>query len=151
MLFRSVKLAAPQRPVIALIGDGGFGQNPAVLATARREQIPVIWVVMNNNAFGTIAGLEKANYNTTYGTTFEVEGGDDMWIDYAQVAAAYGIAARRVTKPDEFAGILTEALSAGEPFLIDVPMRNIPTPTGGHWNILDIYSPQGPKGHVSTD
>jgi len=146
-----VKLAAPQRPVIALIGDGGFGQNPAVLATARREQIPVIWVVMNNNAFGTIAGLEKANYNTTYGTTFEVEGGDDMWIDYAQVAAAYGIAARRVTKPDEFAGILTEALSAGEPFLIDVPMRNIPTPTGGHWNILDIYSPQGPKGHVSTD
>ena len=46
------------------LGDGGFGQNPAVLATARRERIPVVWVVMNNNAYGTIAGLEKANYGS---------------------------------------------------------------------------------------
>lgn len=145
-----VKLAAPDRPAIALIGDGGFGQNPAVLATARREQIPVIWVVMNNNAFGTIAGLEQANYGTTYGTTFAVEGGDDMWIDYAAIAAAYGIKSRRVGTADEFADALAQALTAGEPFLIDVPMRNIPTPTSGHWNILDIYSPDGVKGHAST-
>jgi len=146
-----VKLAAPGRPVIALIGDGGFGQNPAVLATARREQIPVIWVVMNNNAFGTIAGLEKANYGTTYGTTFEVEGGDDMWIDYSGIARAYGIKSKRVESAADFATVLAEALAAGEPFLIDVPMRNIPTPTSGHWNILDIYSPTGVKGHASTD
>ncbi|MFT3876691.1 MAG: thiamine pyrophosphate-binding protein [Propioniciclava sp.] len=145
------KLAAPDRPVIALIGDGGFGQNPAVLATARREQIPVIWVVMNNNAFGTIAGLEKANYDTTYGTTFAVEGGDDMWIDYAAIATAYGVKAKRIESAAEFGPVLAEALAANEPFLIDVPMQNIPTPTSGHWNILDIYSPDGVKGHVSTD
>lgn len=145
-----VKLAAPDRPVIALVGDGGFGQNPAALATARRENIPVVWVVMNNNAFGTIAGLELANYGTTYGTTFEVAGGDDMWLDYAAIAAAYGIRARRVTSADEFAPALAEALASGEPFLIDVPMRNIPTPTSGHWNILDIYSPDGVKGHAAT-
>lgn len=146
-----VKLAAPDRPVIALIGDGGFGQNPAVLATARREQIPVVWVVMNNNAFGTIAGLEKANYDTTYGTTFAVEGGDDMWIDYAAIATAYGIEAKRVESAAEFGTVLAEALAANKPFLIDVPMRNIPTPTSGHWNILDIYSPEGVKGHSTTD
>jgi len=35
--------------------------------------------------------------------------------------------------------------------VIDVPMRNNPTPTTGHWNILDIYSPEGGKGHVATD
>ena len=145
------KLAAPDRPVIALIGDGGFGQNPAVLATARREQIPVIWVVMNNNAFGTIAGLEKANYGTTYGTTFAVEDGDDMWIDYAAIAAAYGVKAKRVESAAEFGTVLAEALASNEPYLIDVPMQNIPTPTTGHWNILDIYSPDGVKGHVSTD
>jgi len=146
-----VKLAAPERPVIALIGDGGFGQNPAVLATARREQIPVIWVVMNNNAFGTIAGLEKANFGTTYGTTFSVDDGDDMWIDYSEIARAYGIKAKRVESAEDFASVLAEALAAGEPFLLDVPMRNIPTPTSGHWNILDIYSPEGVKGHASTD
>ncbi|MDO5494152.1 MAG: thiamine pyrophosphate-binding protein [bacterium] len=145
-----VKLAAPDRPVIALIGDGGFGQNPAVLATARREKLPVIWVVMNNNAFGTIAGLEKANYDTTFGTVFETED-DDMWIDYAGVARAYGVRSRRIESPEEFPEALAEAMGAGEPFLIDVPMRNIPTPTGGHWNILDIYSPDGVKGHASTD
>ncbi len=146
-----VKLAAPGRPVIALIGDGGFGQNPAVLATARREGIAVVWVVMNNNAFGTIAGLEKANYGTTFGTTFAVEGGDDMWIDYAEIAKGYGIRSIRVESADQFKEALAEALAAGEPVLLDVPMRNIPTPTSGHWNILDIYSPEGVKGHAGTD
>ena len=106
---------------------------------------------MNNNAFGTIAGLEKANYDTTYGTVFNVEGGDDMWIDYAAVAQAYGIEGKRVESADKFAPVLAEALSANEPFLIDVPMRNIPTPTSGHWNILDIYSPEGVKGHATIE
>ena len=52
-----------------LVGDGGFGQNPPCWPP-RAENVPVVWVVMNNNAFGTIAGLEKANYDTTYGTVF---------------------------------------------------------------------------------
>ena len=120
-----------------------------MLAPARRERIPVVWVVMNNNAYGTIAGLEKANYGTTFGTVFESED-DDMWLDYSAIAAAYGIRARKVTSPEDFGVALDEALASGEPYLIDVPMRNIPTPTGGHWNILDIYSPDGVKGHVST-
>lgn len=145
-----VKLAAPDRPVVALIGDGGFGQNPAVLATARREKIPVVWVVMNNNAFGTIAGLEKANYDTTYGTTFSSED-DDMWIDYAAIAQGYGVKSIRVESAEQFEEAIAEAFGSGEPFLIDTPMRNIPTPTSGHWNILDIYSPEGVKGHSSTD
>src|SRR5690606_18750221 len=57
-----VKLAFPDRVVISLVGDGGFGQNPAMLATAAAEGLGVIWLVMNNNAFGTIAGLQKAHY-----------------------------------------------------------------------------------------
>ena len=106
---------------------------------------------MNNNAFGTIAGLEKANFGTTYGTTFAVEGGDEMWIDYAEVARGYGVRSVRVESAEQFKEVLAEALAAGEPFLLDVPMRNIPTPTSGHWNILDIYSPEGVKGHATTD
>ncbi len=51
------KLACPDRVVVALVGDGGFGQNPAVLATAVEQDVPVVWVVMNNYAYGTIAGL----------------------------------------------------------------------------------------------
>lgn len=106
---------------------------------------------MNNNAFGTIAGLEKANYETTFGTVFAVDDGDDMWLDYSAIARAYGVAGKQVTSADEFTEVLAEALASNEPFVIDVPMRNIPTPTAGHWNILDIYSPDGVKGHASTD
>jgi len=64
------KIAAPDRVVISMVGDGGFGQNPAMLATAREMNLGVIWVVMNNNAFGTIAGLQKAHYGLNVGTTF---------------------------------------------------------------------------------
>ena len=70
------KIAAPDRVVISLVGDGGFGQNPAALVTAQEENLAVIWVVMNNNAFGTIAGLQKAHYGLTYGTTFPSTGGE---------------------------------------------------------------------------
>ena len=63
-----------RRVVVALVGDGGFGQNPAMLATAFEEDIAVVWVIMNNRAFGTIAGLEKAHFGTTFGTVFEKNG-----------------------------------------------------------------------------
>ena len=56
--------------VISLVGDGGFGQNPSVLATAREVNLGVIWVVMNNNAFGTIAGLAEGALRADLGTTF---------------------------------------------------------------------------------
>ena len=60
------KVALPDKVVVALIGDGGFGQNPAALATAFEDDIAVVWVIMNNHAFGTIAGLEMAHYGTTF-------------------------------------------------------------------------------------
>jgi acetolactate synthase-1/2/3 large subunit len=56
------KLARPDRVVLSLVGDGGFGQNPAALATAVEEKLAVIWLVMNNNAYGTIGGLQKSAY-----------------------------------------------------------------------------------------
>ncbi len=145
------KLAAPERQVVCLIGDGGFGQNPAVLATLKREKVAAVIVVMNNNAFGTIAGLEKAHYDHTFGTTFGTDG-DEMWIDYAAIARAYGVEGISVTTPEEFRPAIERALALDAPVVIDVPMRNIPTPTDGHWNIHDIYSPDGGNpGHVTTD
>lgn len=143
------KIAHPDRVVVSLVGDGGFGQNPAVLATAREESVPVVWVVMNNNAFGTIAGLEKAAFDTTYGTVF---GSDDdpMYTDYAKIAEAYGVTGIRVESAAEFKPALERAIAIGQPVVIDVSMVNVPTPTTGHWNILDIYSPGETIEHVAT-
>jgi acetolactate synthase-1/2/3 large subunit len=144
------KIAAPGKVVIALIGDGGFGQNPAQLATANHEDVAVIWLIMNNNAFGTIAGLEKAHYKTTFGTVFEKDGKSTS-PDYAAIARAYGIEGIRINSAAEFKPALEKAIAMNKPVVLDVPMVNNPVPTTGHWNILDIYSPGQKISHVSTD
>ncbi|MDA8228403.1 MAG: thiamine pyrophosphate-binding protein [Desulfitobacterium hafniense] len=143
------KIAAPDRIVVSLIGDGGFGQNPAVLATASIEKIPVIFIVMNNNAFGTIAGLEKAHYDTTFGTVFEKDN-EPYSPDYAAIARAYGVEGVKIQSAEEFKVVLQKAIESNQPFVIDAPMLNNPVPTAGHWNIMDIYSPDKKVDHVST-
>jgi len=145
-----VKIARPDRVVISMVGDGGFGQNPAILATAAEMNLGVVWVVMNNNAFGTIAGLQKAHYGLTYGTTFPKSGGEQL-PNYAEIAKAYGVEGIRVRSAAEFRPALEAAIASGRPTVIDVAMVNNPTPTSGHWNILDIYSPDRQVSHVATD
>lgn len=143
------KIAAPDRVVVSLIGDGGFGQNPAVLATAAAEDIPVIFVIMNNYAFGTIAGLQKAHYGTTLGTLFEKDG-QPYSPDYAAIARAYGVEGIRINAAHEFGPALREAVAGKRAVVLDVPMANNPVPTAGHWNIMDIYSPHRKVHHTST-
>ena len=134
-----VKLAQPDRPVIALVGDGGFGAaNPMVVATAMEARLPVIWVVMDNMAFGTIAGLKKQNYGWSFGCTFACD--DQPYrVDFAAMAKGCGADGVLVESAAAFAPALRAALASGRPTLIQVPMENAPTPTPGHWNILDIY------------
>ena len=145
------KIANPNRVVISLVGDGGFGQNPAMLATAVERDLSIIWIVMNNNAFGTIAGLQKAHYGVTYGTVFPGEVGDsEMSPNYADIAKAYGANGIRISAADELLPALKASIKKGKPTVIDVAMINNPTPTTGHWNILDIYSPDDDVSHVAT-
>lgn len=143
------KIAEPQRVVVALVGDGGFGQNPAVLATAFEQDAAVIWVVMNNCAYGTIAGLEKAHFDTTFGTVFEKDG-VPYSPDYAAIARAYGVEGVRIASADAFKPALEAAIRSNKPVVIDVMMQNEPVPTAGHWNIMDIYSPGERRTHSTT-
>ena len=144
------KLACPERVVVALVGDGGFGQNPAFLATAVESDIPVVWVVMNNYAFGTIAGLEMAHYGTAFGCVFRKDG-EPYSPDFAAVARAYGAQGEQIRAAEDFKPALERAVRSGKPFVIDVAMMNEPVPTGGHWNINDIYSPGREASHVAIE
>jgi acetolactate synthase I/II/III large subunit len=145
------KLAAPDQVVLSLVGDGGFGQNPSMLATAVELDLGIIWLVMNNNAFGTIAGLQKAHYGLTYGTTFPgTAAAPEYGPDYAAIARAYGAVGIKVSSAEELLPTLLTAIESGKPTVLDVPMINNPTPTTGHWNILDIYSPNADVSHVAT-
>ena len=136
------KLAAPDKVVIALVGDGGFGVNPSPLATAVEYNIPVIWIVMNNSAYGTIAGLEYSHYKTRFGTVFATPDGKPYSPNWAEVAKAYGVEAIRINSAEAFKPALEKALDSNRPFLLDVPMENIGVPTPGCWNINDIYTPK---------
>ncbi len=143
------KIACPEKVVVALVGDGGFGQNPAMLATAVESNVAVVWVVMNNCAFGTIAGLQLAHYGTTLGTLF-VKNGAPYSVDYAAIARAYGAEGVQINSAAEFKPALERAIASGRPFVIDVAMQNAPVPTAGHWNIMDIYSPGKKVHHADT-
>lgn len=145
------KIAAPDRVVLSLVGDGGFGQNPSMLATAVELNLGIIWLVMNNNAFGTIAGLQQAHYGLTYGTTFPGTAVEPTHgPNYADIARAYGADGVKIASADELLPALTAAIASGRPTVLDVAMTNNPTPTTGHWNILDIYSPDKDVSHVAT-
>jgi acetolactate synthase-1/2/3 large subunit len=143
------KVAAPDKTVISLVGDGGFGQNPALLATAFEEDLPVVWIIMNNQAFGTIAGLQKAHFGTTVGCVFEKDG-KPYSPDFAAIARAYGVDGERIDSAEAFKPALRRAIASGRPCVLDVIMENAPVPTAGWWNIMDIYSPGQNKTHVTT-
>ena len=133
-----VAAAGTGRPAIALVGDGGFGAQPNVVATAVEMGIAPIWVVMNNASFGTIAGLEQKHYGTAYGCQFEVDG-KPYSPDFAQWARACGAEGWKLTAAEELRPALERAIESGRPTLLDVPMENTPVPTPGAWDIERIY------------
>jgi acetolactate synthase-1/2/3 large subunit len=133
-----VKYAQPQRAAVALVGDGGFGANPSVIATAMEAGLNVVWVVMDNAGFGTIAGLEAMHYDWDFGCMFHCNG-QPYRADYSAMARAYGANGVMVQAASELGPALRQALTADKPTLIQVPMENAPTPTPGYWNINDIY------------
>jgi acetolactate synthase-1/2/3 large subunit len=133
-----VKLAYPHRAAVALVGDGGFSANPSVVATAMEADLPVVWLVMDNAAFGTIAGLEAAHYGWSFGCLFERHG-QPYRADYAAMARSFGARGILIQSADELGPALREALASNLPTVIQAPMENAPTPTPGHWDINDVY------------
>jgi len=137
-----VKIANPDKKVVALIGDGGMGTNVSPFATGAMDHVAVVWVVMNNCAFGTIAGLERQHYDHQFGTTFMCDG-EQYSPDFAAIGEAYGIKGYKITKAEDFKPALEEALASEKPCVIDVRMENAPVVTWGCWNINDIYRKRG--------
>ncbi len=133
-----VKLAQPERAVVALVGDGAFGSNPSVVATAMEAGLGVVWLVMDNAAFGTIAGLTNMHYGWEFGCVFEADG-VRYRTDFAQIAKGYGADGVFIREASELGPALRAALASGRPTVIQAPMENAPTPTPGHWDINCIY------------
>ena len=115
------KLAKPDTPVVALVGDGDFLMTVQELATAVQYDIPVVAVVFNNQGWQAIRDLQTLAFGegAEYGVMFEQ---DDRPISphIADIAKAFGAHSRRVTATEDVAGALEEALAAGRPAVVEV-------------------------------
>jgi acetolactate synthase-1/2/3 large subunit len=105
----------PGRVVASVGGDGGFVMTAQELATAVRYRLKVVAVVHNDSALGAIKNLQRVKHGARFRDT------DLNNPDFPQLAAAYGLPARRASDADSFRAALREAVAADGPFLIEVP------------------------------
>lgn len=118
------KVACPDRPVVAITGDGGFMFAVQELATAVQYNIGVVTLVFDNGAYGNVRRDQL--------TTFDgrVVAADLVNPDFVKLAESFGVGAARVTSPDNFRPALEKALASGGPSLIaiDVPRDSEASP-----------------------
>ena len=119
------KVAQPDRPVVALCGDGGFLFNSQELATAVQHGINVVAVVFNDNAFGNVL---RDQVNRFEG---RVVGAELHNPDFVKLAEAYGAHGVRVQGPEALESAIREAITIDAPSLIEVPVQMMPTPFEG--------------------
>ena len=108
------KTANPDKTVINIAGDGCFRMNMNELATASREKLPNIEVIINNHVLGMVRQWQTLFYEKHYSATVLDDG-----VDYVKLSEAMGAAARRVTSKEEFEKAFSEALNSKTPFVID--------------------------------
>jgi acetolactate synthase-1/2/3 large subunit len=115
------KLAAPDAPVVAMVGDGDFLMTFQELATAVQYHIPVVSIVLNNQGWQAIRDLQIIAYGeeAVYATMFE-NGREPLTPHIADAARAFGAHAVRISQPDEVAPALEHALALGGPAVIEV-------------------------------
>ncbi|ANY05658.1 thiamine pyrophosphate-binding protein [Pseudonocardia sp. HH130630-07] len=117
-------LARPDRPAIAVTGDGAFGINAMEVNTAVRHGARIVVIVSNNAAWNIERHDQAENYGLVVGTELEHN-------DYAALARSLGAHGERVVEPGEMAGALDRAL-ANAPAVIDVvTSRDAPSPDAG--------------------
>ncbi|MBA2677397.1 MAG: thiamine pyrophosphate-binding protein, partial [Ktedonobacteraceae bacterium] len=110
------KVAQPQRPVVALCGDGGFLLNSSELATAVQEQIDVIIILFNDAAYTAVRKTQHLLYDDRYIAT-KLRGPD-----FVALAQAFGARGTRAHSAAELQKAVRAALQSGGTTLIEVPL-----------------------------
>ncbi len=109
-----VKVANPDRKVLAVCGDGGFMFAVQELATAAQEKIAIVVLVFDNGAYGNVRRDQRTRYEGRF-IASELQNPD-----FPKLAQAFGVKAYSVASPSELARVLPEALATEEPVLVHV-------------------------------
>jgi acetolactate synthase-1/2/3 large subunit len=114
------KLAAPDRQVVGVAGDGDFAMNVQELATAVQLGLPVVYLLLNNYGWQSINNLQLATYGREIITRFRTPDGAFYSPDFTRIAEAYGCHGERVEQPDGIVGALERAFAAERPAVVEV-------------------------------
>ncbi|TMJ32551.1 MAG: thiamine pyrophosphate-binding protein [Alphaproteobacteria bacterium] len=132
------KLAAPERPVVAIAGDGCFTMVPHVLCTAVEYDIPVVWLVWNNFSWASIRDIQYGMFGgREIGTAFYRGSNNTPYNpDFAAWARAAGAEGVTVAKSEDVRGALEHAIASNKPFVLDVHVdANVHPPATGAWQL----------------
>jgi len=109
------QLAFRDRLVVAVVGDGGFQMTNQELSTAVQYDLPVKIVIMNNGYLGMVRQWQEMFYDRTYSEV-------DLTVapDFVKLGEAYGVFARRATRPEELAEVLSAGLTHKGVAVLDI-------------------------------
>ncbi|MFR5643035.1 MAG: biosynthetic-type acetolactate synthase large subunit [Clostridium paraputrificum] len=113
------QLGKPDCKVINIAGDGSFMMNCNELATAVKNNLPIVVVIMNNNVLGMVRQWQTLFFDGRYSNTTL-----DRKTDLVKLAEAFGAEGYRVTEKDELEGVLQKALKSKGPVVIDYVIDN---------------------------
>ena len=108
------QIANPDKKVINIAGDGCFRMNMNEIATAVRQNLPLVEVIVNNHVLGMVRQWQNLFYEQRYSATVLDDG-----MDYVKLAEAMGAAGYRATTREEFETVMEQALKAQAPVVID--------------------------------
>jgi acetolactate synthase I/II/III large subunit len=139
------KLAAPDRPCVAVAGDGSFLMTPHALATAVEYDIPVVWVVWNNRGFCSIRDIQHGMFSgRELATSFQNDSSRELYSpDFAALAKSFGVASHTVGHAGELEDAIKTAIAANRPYLLEVPVEREIRPIGtGSWELPPLPQPE---------
>lgn len=117
-----VKLAQPDRRIVACMGDGSFQQVPWSISTAIDYDLPITIVIFNDYAFGAVRDIQLKDYEGhTHGTDFQIDATGELYNpDFVQIARGYGAEAERIEDPEDLGPALKRAINSGKTYVLDV-------------------------------
>jgi len=108
------KMAAPDREVVAIIGDGGYQMTIQELGTIFQNKVPVKIVVLNNEFLGMVRQWQQLFFDKRYASTEMVNP------NFVAIAKGYYIEAQKVTKREDLASAVKEMIDSDEPYFLEV-------------------------------
>jgi acetolactate synthase-1/2/3 large subunit len=111
------KMGAPEREVVAIIGDGGFQMNIQELGTVLQTKVPVKIVVLNNQFLGMVRQWQELFFAGRYASTVMTNP------DFVMIAQGYGIKARKVSERKDLAGAIEEMIASKDSYFLEVAVE----------------------------